>query len=113
MTQHNDMIRLKHMLDAAKKAVIFCDGKQRDALDQDEQLALALTRLLEIIGEAANGVSKEYQESHSGILWREIAGTRNRLIHGYFDVDFNVVWEIVEKDLPQLINQLKALVELT
>ena len=72
--------------------------------------ALALVRLLEIIGEAARGVSIGLSQHHLEIPWSEIAGTRDRLIHGYFDVDLDVVWGIVTKDLPSLITQLGAIV---
>jgi uncharacterized protein with HEPN domain len=64
---------------------------------------------LEIIGEASIQISDDFQEQHSDILWREIAGTRNRLIHGYFDVDLKIVWQIASNDLPVLLEQLKTL----
>lgn len=110
MTQHDDPSRLRHMLDAARKAVEFTSGKDRGSLDSDEQLLLSLTRLLEILGEAAKNVSLEFRQKHPEIPWKDIAGTRDRLTHGYFDVDYDVVWEIVSADLPALITQLKKLV---
>ena len=110
MTQHDDPSRLRHMLDAARKAVEFASGKGRGSLDSDEQLLLSLTRLLEIIGEAAKNVSSEFCKKHPEIPWKEISGTRDRLTHGYFDVDYDVVWKIVSDDLPILITQLKKLV---
>ena len=109
MTEHEDSVRIRHMLDAAKKAREFIEGKQRAHLDEDEQLCLALIRLLEIIGEAAKSVSPELQRQQPDIPWKEIAGTRDRLIHGYFDVDLNIVWEIVSTDLPRLIPILEKI----
>ena len=109
MTQHDDPSRLRHMLDAAQKAVEFASGKDRGSLDSDEQLLLSLTRLLEILGEAAKNVSPELRQKHPEIPWKDIAGTRDRLTHSYFDVDYDVVWEIVSADLPVLITQLKKL----
>ncbi len=109
MTQHDDPSRLHHMLDAARKAVEFTSGKDRSSLDSDEQLLLSLTRLLEILGEAAKNVSPELRQKHPEIPWKDIAGTRDRLTHSYFDVDYDVVWEIVSADLPALITQLKKL----
>ena len=70
------------MLDATKKAVEFIQGRQRVDLDSDEKLALAVVRLLEILGEAAKGISDETRKRNPTIAWKEIAGTRNRLIHG-------------------------------
>ena len=78
-------------------------------MDADEKLTLALVRLIEVLGEAAKGVSQTFRETHPEISWREIAGTRDRLIHGYFDVDLNIVWQIVTKDLPALILQLEKI----
>jgi len=72
-------------------------------------LALALVRILEIVGEAARFVPNEFRDSHPEIPWREIAGTRNRLIHGYFAVDLDIVWSIIENDLPLLAAQLRSI----
>ncbi len=103
----SDTVRLKHMLDAARKAVAVTEGKDRSALEDDEILALAVVRLLEIVGEAAKHLSEEFREAHPETPWRLMAGTRDRLIHGYFDVDLDVVWAIVTKDLPPLIEKLE------
>ena len=110
MTQHDDTSRLCHMLDAARKAVEFSSGKDRGSLDSDEKLLLSLTRLLEIIGEAAKNVSPELCKKHPEIPWKDIAGMRDRLSHGYFEVDYDIVWKIISDDLPALIAQLKKLV---
>lgn len=106
-----DEVRLRHMLDAARKTLDFTNGRSRSALDTDEQLTLALLRLLEIIGEAAKNVTAETRAAHPEIPWREIAGTRDRLIHGYFDVDLDVVWSIATGDLPRLVVSLEAILE--
>jgi uncharacterized protein with HEPN domain len=97
------------MLDASEKAVYFIQNRTRDDLDKDEMLALAIVRLLEVIGEAAKGVSESVRNLSPSIPWRQVAGTRDRLIHGYFDVDLDVVWSILITDLPQLIMELKQL----
>ena len=70
-------------------------------------LSLAIVRLLEIAGEAATHVSEPVQDALPGIPWQQITGARNRLIHGYFDVDLDIVWAIVQDDLPPLIAQLE------
>ena len=106
---HRDSARLKHMLDASKKAVAFTQDRKRADLNSDEMLSLAIIRLLEIIGEAAKAVSAELKEQHPQIPWRQIAGTRDRLIHGYFNVDMEIVWTIVTKDLPKLIQNLEKI----
>ena len=107
MPQTEDRIRLQHMLDAAQKAVEFTESCNRIDLDNDEMLTLSIVRLLEILGEAAKNVSEQCRKQHPSIQWRQIAGTRDRLIHGYFDVDLNIVWKIVSDDLPVLITELE------
>ncbi len=105
----NDAIRLRHILDAAREATVFCQGKSRRDLDTDRMLSLSLVRLLEIIGEAARGVSAELRTAHPEIAWDKMAGMRDRLIHGYYDVNPDVVWQTVREDLPVLVRQLKPL----
>ncbi|CAN5796749.1 DUF86 domain-containing protein [soil metagenome] len=97
------------MRDAARKAVAFTRGRSRSDLDTDEQLMLAVVRLLEIIGEAAKHVTGETRRRDPQIPWQQIAGTRDRLIHGYFDVNLDIVWQIVTHDLPPLIQALDRL----
>lgn len=107
MPKNDDPVRLRHMLDAAQKAIEFAKSCRREDLDTDEKLALAIVRLLEILGEAAKSVSDRCRRDHPGIPWRQIAGTRDRLIHGYFDVDLDIVWKIVTEDLPSLADELE------
>jgi uncharacterized protein with HEPN domain len=110
MPHLDDTTKLIHMLDAAEKAVSFSVGRTRDDLDADEQLALALVRLIEVLGEASARVTEPFQRSHPELPWLAMRGARNRLIHGYFDVDYDVVWQIVSTDLPILIPKLRVLV---
>ncbi|MFH0907810.1 MAG: HepT-like ribonuclease domain-containing protein [bacterium] len=98
------------MLDAAVKAVSFTAHRQPEDLDRDEMLLLALLRLLEVIGEAATGVSERFKADHADLPWRQMTATRNRLIHGYFDVDPTIVWNIVTKNLPDLVAKLEKLI---
>ena len=103
----DDLVRLRHMLDAARKARQFVQGRERFDLETDEMLSLAVVRLLEIVGEAAAHVTEPVQVILPGIPWRQITGTRNRLIHGYFAVDLDIIWAILQNDLPPLITQLE------
>ena len=105
----DDRILLRHMLDAARKARGFIRGRSRADLDSDEMLALAVIRLLEVVGEAARNLSQDIRESHPEIAWKQITGTRDRLIHGYFDVDLDIIWAILTRDLPPLVSSLEKL----
>ncbi len=97
------------MLDAARKAVAFTQGRGRADLDTDEMLALALVRLLEIIGEAAKYVPQDIKDAGPTVPWSQIARTRDRLIHGYFNVNLQIVWDIVTDELPPLVKALEAI----
>ncbi len=98
------------MLKRAHEAVDMARGRSRNDLDSDRQFNLALTRLLEIIGEAAARVSEPTRAAHPEIPWPQIVGLRNRLIHGYDNVDFDVLWQIVTDDLSPLIQELERIV---
>ena len=109
MMQHNTSGSLRHMLDHALEAVAMTKGKTRADLDKDRQLNLAVVRLLEIIGEAASRIPKEDQACYTEISWSEIISLWNRLIHGYDTVDFDILWQVVNQDLPRLIKALKEI----
>ena len=110
MSRRNDANFLRDMLDSSREAVSFAQGKKRADLDKDRKLVLAVVHLVEIIGEASGNVSKGFQASHPEIPWPAIIGMRNRLIHAYFDVDLDRVWDTVREDLPPLIAQLEKIV---
>jgi len=95
------------MLDAANEALSFVKGRQKDDLKKDRMLVNALVRSIEIIGEAASRVSPETRTRCPTIPWNQVVGMRNRLIHAYFDVDVDRVWDTISSDLPALINELE------
>jgi len=111
MKQHDDEVRLRHMLDYSRKAKAMLQGRVREDLNTDEMLSLALTRAVEIIGEAAARVSSTIQQKYVSIPWPQIIGLRNRLVHGYDAVDLDILWNIVQTDLPLLIEQLEKAME--
>ena len=111
MPDERDLVRLRHMHDAASKAIKFCEGLSREDLDKQEILSLALVHLLEIVGEAAKGTSEKTKARAAGIPWKAIAGTRDRLAHRYFEVDLDIVWEIIRSDLPPVIAALKMILD--
>lgn len=110
MSKHDDEVSLRHMLEHAREAVAFVAGKGRSDLATSRMLSLALVRLIEIVGEAANRVSKTRQKQLSQIPWPLIIGMRNRLIHGYDVVDLDIVWQTVTEELPSLITILEGVV---
>lgn len=110
MSQHDPMVCIHHMLDHASEAAEMVENRSRKELDTNRMLNLALVRLVEIIGEAANRIPDEFQTMHSDLPWREIIGMRNRLVHGYDTVDLDILWQILQTDIPPLIDQLEQIV---
>lgn len=110
MTRHKPEQTLAQMLDYAREVEALCRDKQRIDLDQDRVLELASTRLLELIGEAANRIPADIQAQYPIIPWAQMIGLRNRLIHGYDSVDLDILWQIIRQDIPPLISNLEQIV---
>ena len=102
-----DTIRLQHMLDAAREALSFAEGRKREDLNADRMLMHTLVRVVGIIGEAASKVSQEAREQMPNIEWRDVIGMRNRLVHVYFDINLDILWGTVIYDIPRLIEELE------
>lgn len=95
------------MLKAAEEAVVFSLHRSRNDLDNDRQFQFALVRCIEIIGEAASRTSEPTRSVCPHIPWARMVSTRNRLVHAYFDVDLDIVWQTVTGELPALIREIK------
>ena len=111
MSKIDDLTRLKHIRDSAKEALSFVDNRTREDLDRDRMLSLALVRLIEIMGEAANNISEPCQAKYLKIPWRQIIGMRNRIIHAYFDVDLDIVWKVITQDLGSLLIEVEKAIK--
>ncbi len=109
MSRRDDTITLQQMLDHVEEAMSLAEGRARADLEADRVFFLALLKLVEIVGEAAKRVSESTQGAHPEVPWREVIGTRNRLVHGYDAVDFDILWEIVVTDFPVLSRQIRSL----
>ena len=101
---------LLDMLMAAREAYDMARGATLSDFKQSRTLQLAIVKAVEIVGEAASRVGADTKQAHPDIPWAEIVGMRNRLVHGYFDINLVRVWETVEQDIPSLIVQLEGLV---
>ena len=106
-----DINRLQHIMDAARKALSFTKGLSRHHLDSDVKLTLALTRLLEIVGEAASQIAPDTKNRFSAIPWKKIVGMRNRLIHGYQNVNLDILWQTITDDLPPLVTTIQKVID--
>ena len=104
---------LEHIIEAIGRATGYLEALNNlQALQQNQQVQDAVVRNLEIIGEAASKIQKmdsDFASNHSELPWIEMRGMRNKMIHDYFDVDWEVVWSTVKGDLPRLKQQIDAL----
>jgi uncharacterized protein with HEPN domain len=107
MSAVDDTIRLQHMLEAALKIRRFARHRSAAELKDNELFALGVTRLLEIIGEAASHISETTCAEMPDIPWSHVVGMRNRLIHGYDVIDLDILWKTITDDLPPLIKVLR------
>ncbi len=110
MSKRDDQFSLKDMLSHACEAVELLGDPSRGGLKKDRVMQLALTRLVEIVGEAANRVSVATQQKYPEIPWSQIVGMRNRLVHGYDVIDLDLLRDTVAQDLPPLIVTLQQIV---
>ena len=111
MSGHDPVVSIHHMLDHAREAVEMVRGRSRKDLDTDRIFNLALVRLMEVVGEAAGRVPEDFRSRYPQVPWRDVADLRNRLIHGYDTINFDILWTILQDDLPPLIEELEVIIE--
>ena len=108
--QHDDIAYVGHMLDLARLDVSKGADTTREEFDADGNLQLALTHLIQTMGEAARKVSSEFQRGHPHIPWDKIIGMRHKVVHDYMHVNYDIVWDVVTVDLPPLVLELGKIV---
>ena len=110
MSRRDDNVSLRQMLDHVQEVIALVHDRSKTDLNSDRVFFLAVLKLVEIVGEAAIRVSEAMQNAHLEIPWRQIIGTRHRLIHGYDAVDNDLLWEIVTADFPILADQIRVII---
>ncbi|WP_371802354.1 DUF86 domain-containing protein [Candidatus Lokiarchaeum ossiferum] len=105
----DDLTRILHIYDACTEIIHFTKNITKTQFRNNRMLQLAIVHLFEIIGEAANSISVEIPQKYPSIPWKSLIGMRNRLIHGYFDIDLNIVWQTIQSDIPFLLKEIKSL----
>lgn len=113
MTKIDDYTRLIHIKQAIEEALGYIEGKTRQDLETEKVIYRSLERLIEIVGEAANGVSETKQKEYPNIPWQEMRGMRNRIAHTYFAVDKETVWLTVKDDFPILLAEVNKILKAT
>jgi uncharacterized protein with HEPN domain len=102
---------LHHILDEMTYLTGRAKGLSKDRFMQDETLKRAFVRSLEVIGEATKNISPELRQKYSHIDWRAMAGMRDRLIHAYFGIDYDIVWDVVENKTPLLRQEIQRIIQ--
>ena len=102
---------LEDILEAASAAREFVAGMTKEDLTKDRRTRDAVIRNLEVIGEAAKKLPAQTKRSHPGVEWKKIAGLRDILIHDYFGIDMDIVWDVVQNKLPPLADQIRHILE--
>ncbi len=108
---NDDRARLDDILRAASRIEAFVEDVELEAFQENDLLQSAVIFQLLIIGEAAKHLSEDFRETHKEIPWSKMARMRDRLIHGYFDLDLEIVWETATRDIEHLLSQLEKIVE--
>jgi uncharacterized protein with HEPN domain len=106
----DNLVYIDDVLSAIKKINRFCKNIKKDSFMKNDLLIDAVVRNLEIIGEASSKLSASFRKKHGEVEWRKIIGMRNRIIHAYDTVNFEIVWNVVKKDLPSLKEKLKKII---
>ena len=109
MPKRDADLLIEDILAAIEKIERYVHGLSRDGFMADDKTVDATVRNLEIIGEAARQVPDDFTAAHPSVPWRRIAGLRNRIVHDYVGLDLEIIWEVIQTDLPQLKSQLATL----
>ena len=109
MSKRTDNLLVQDMIDAAEKIYTYTEGFSFEQFCDDSKTSDAVIRNFEIIAEAANRVSEPLKEKYPDIEWHKVRGFRNRIVHDYIEIDYEIVWQIKETYLNELLNQLKKI----
>ncbi|MCG8307582.1 MAG: DUF86 domain-containing protein [Cytophagales bacterium] len=111
MSKRGHLLLLEDMLDSASKIKKYTSNFTYDDFINDDKTIDAVVRNFEIIGEAANRINPDFRTENPEIEWKRIRGFRNRIVHDYFGIDYDIVWSIIENDLSDLIDRLEDFIE--
>jgi uncharacterized protein with HEPN domain len=109
MKNNKDLTYLGDVLDAIKRIEGYLRGVDKDAFQKNLMMQDAVMHQIEIIGEASNNISEEFQERHLELPWMQMRAIRNKIVHDYREVNLNIIWDTVKNDLPSLKKQVRKL----
>ena len=112
MSKREPFLLLEDIIESIQKIKIYTDGLSKEDFLKDDKTIDAVIRNFEIIGEAANRIPDDVRDKFQLVNWHKIRGFRNRIVHDYMGIDYEIVWEIIEKDLDELLNKIKEIRDL-
>ena len=105
---YRDDSRVRHMLDAMERILSISTGMSRDQLGHHEDNTEKILFNMMVLGEAANNISREFAERNPSVAWKDIASVRHKIVHDYADIDFDTIWDILQNDIPEEYEKVKA-----
>ena len=105
---YRDNSRVRHMLDAMERILSIAKGMSRDQLSHHEDNTEKILFNMMVLGEAANNISREFAERNPSVAWKDIASVRHKIVHDYADIDFDTIWDILQNDIPEEYEKVKA-----
>jgi uncharacterized protein with HEPN domain len=111
MSKRQPILLVQDIIESGEKILSYTAGFSFDQFTSDSKTIDAVIRNFEIIGEAANRLPEEFKDKYPDIDWHRMRGFRNRIVHDYFGIDFNIVWQIKETTLPEMLEKLKTIRE--
>ena len=105
---YRDNSRVRHMLDAMERILSIAKGMSRDQLSHHEDNTEKILFNMMVLGEAANNISREFAARNPSVAWKDIASVRHKIVHDYADIDFDTIWDILQNDIPEEYEKVKA-----
>ena len=102
---------IRHILDEAEYLVAHSRGVSREQFMRDETVKRAFVRSIEIIGEASKQVPEDFRQKYPNVEWRAMAGMRDKLVHEYFGVDYDIVWDVVTSKIPKMRREIELILQ--
>ena len=111
MSKRDTLLLLDDILQSAKKIKLYTSDLDYDSFISDDKTMDAVVRNFEIIGEAANRIDSDFRDQNPEIEWKRIRGFRNRIVHEYFGIDYEIVWEIIQTYLDEMIDWIETIID--